>query len=143
MDGIDLDPASSEVANRTVKAKTYYTKENDGLLQDWVGCVWMNPPYERGLVDVFINRLTKYFSTGDVSQAIVLVNNATDTQWFRNLASAASAIVFITGRISYLNSEGIPENKPLQGQAIAYLGDDPDLFLDEFGNFGWGCKLWK
>src|SRR2546430_17584816 len=42
---IDLDPASCELANRTVKADKYYTKEDDGLSKEWHGNVWLNPPY--------------------------------------------------------------------------------------------------
>lgn len=29
------------------KVDTYYTKENDGLSQEWKGTCWMNPPYGR------------------------------------------------------------------------------------------------
>ena len=29
------------------KCKTYYTPEQDGLLQEWTGICWMNPPYGR------------------------------------------------------------------------------------------------
>lgn len=36
---IDLDPASTERANRIIKATHYYTKQDDGLTQHWSGKV--------------------------------------------------------------------------------------------------------
>ena len=45
IDGFDLDPASG--AEPTPYADTRYTKEDDGLVQDWFGHVWLNPPYGR------------------------------------------------------------------------------------------------
>lgn len=45
---IDLDPASSELAQRTVKAKCWYGKDSphgwDGLRHQWYGNVFLNPP---------------------------------------------------------------------------------------------------
>ncbi len=45
MGDIDTDPATSEIANQTVKAKTIFTAENDGRDKQWTGRVWLNPPY--------------------------------------------------------------------------------------------------
>lgn len=41
---IDLDPASCEVANRTVQAVAYYNEAADGLAHEWHGHLWLNPP---------------------------------------------------------------------------------------------------
>ena len=49
LDEIDLDPASCEVAQRTVRAKTYFTVEMDGLKRGWFGRVMINHPYHKKL----------------------------------------------------------------------------------------------
>ena len=140
MGEIVLDPASSEAANRTIKAKTYYTKEDDGLTKEWHGRVWMNPPYATDLIPKFCNKIAEHYQRGDIPEAIILVNNATETSWFGILIEQASAVVFPRGRVKYWTPEG-ELGAPLQGQAVIYLGKAPDHFLDEFLSFGWGAKL--
>ncbi len=136
MGGIDLDPASSDQANETVKAETYYTVYDDGLEQEWHGRVWMNPPYSQPEVDHFSKKLQAELSTGHIDQALVLVNNATETKWFQGMLRLASAICFITGRVKFIDQYGNPSGAPLQGQAVLYFGDKVDLFSDKFGDFG-------
>lgn len=41
---IDLDPASTPEANRLIGAKNIFTKEDDGLEQEWHGRIYLNPP---------------------------------------------------------------------------------------------------
>ena len=136
MEGIDLDPASSEIANRNVRATKYFSISDNGLSKTWHGRVWMNPPYSSDLVGKFCSKLSEDYDAGTVTQACVLLNNATETKWFQALLKKAVAVCFPACRIRYLTESGEPANSPLQGQAIFYLGRDKNRFADSFSKFG-------
>jgi len=100
----------------------------------------MNPPYSGDLIPQFCEKLTNHIKSGDVKQAIVLVNNATETAWFNILIEKATAIVFPKSRVKFY----MPDRSygtPLQGQAVIYFGDNPKLFMEVFKSFGWGTLL--
>ncbi len=139
MGRIDLDPASCEEANQIVQAASYYDIETDGLKQEWQGRVWLNPPYSTDSINAFCEKLVESLES-DVSQAIVLVNNATDTNWFYNLITNASAFVFRKGRIKFISTDGVKKS-PLQGQVFIYFGERASEFLNEFEQYGWGGLL--
>ena len=139
MGSIDTDPASSEKANETVGATTFYTAEDDGLTKTWTGNVWMNPPYSSELIAKFIEKIISERS--NYKQAIVLVNNATDTAWFHDLASIGTAACFPRGRIKFNTPEKEVKGTPLQGQAIIYIGTMPEVFLHEFRTVGWVVRI--
>ena len=44
---IDLDPASAPRAQEWIKAKTFFTEQDDGLTKEWRGRIWLNPPYTK------------------------------------------------------------------------------------------------
>lgn len=136
MGSIDTDPASSEVANRTVQAMRFYTKENDGLQQRWSGRVWLNPPYAQPLIAQFSEAVTARYESGEIEQACILVNNATETAWFQQMLAACSAVCFIRGRIKFIDPVGNASGAPLQGQAVLYMGMQSALFREAFSPFG-------
>jgi hypothetical protein len=133
MGNIDLDPASSEIANQTVNANLFYSQEEDGLSKEWFGNVWMNPPYSQPLIFQFISKLVE--SKG-VNQAIVLVNNGTETQWGQLLLSNSSAVCFHQSRIRFIDKYGNLGQAPLQGQMICYIGSEVNNFINEFNQYG-------
>jgi ParB family chromosome partitioning protein len=132
---IDLDPASCELAQKTVQATRYFTVADDGLEQPWEGRVWLNPPYHRELAPRFIHKLIFEFEDLHVDAAIVLTNNSTDTVWFAEAANVCQAICFTTGRIHFDVPNGEPV-MPTQGQAFFYFGPDRDRFVDVFKDIG-------
>jgi ParB family chromosome partitioning protein len=135
MGSIDTDPASCPEANVAVKATKIHTVEDDGLKHEWTGNVWLNPPYGEPLISRFIGHLKDQLVMGNITQAIVLVNNCTETSWFQSLCKTASAICFPSGRISFWTT-GRKSRNPLQGQAFFYIGDNDDEFIREFSQFG-------
>lgn len=138
MGGIDLDPATNEEAQRVVKAGAYYTKQDNGLEQSWHGRVWMNPPYSQPLVSQFADRLLQEIEAGRVTQACVLVNNATDTKFCQRLLSRSAAALFPIGRVSFLvpgSGEALQGTR--QGQVLIYFGPNVKRFATACGDRGW------
>ena len=71
----------------------------------------------------------------NINQAIVLVNNATETKWFQSLIEKCNSVCFPSSRIKFLDPQG-KEGAPLQGQAIIYFGQQKSLFSAEFSKYG-------
>ena len=86
MGGIDLDPATCDVANTLIRARAWHTAENgnDGLTAAWWGRVYLNPPGgERVGPDgklcnqqaLWYARLAASWETGEIEQAFFVVFN--------------------------------------------------------------------
>ena len=137
MGSIDLDPATSDIANETVRANEIYTSETNGLSHSWNGNVWLNPPYSSELIVQFADKLIHELE--NINQAIVLVNNATETEWFSKLIAHTSCVCFPRSRVKFYMPDG-KIGAPLQGQAILYFGTRIAEFIKEFRVKGW-CAL--
>ena len=137
---IDLDPASCSAANVVVKARKFYSIADDGLSKSWGGCVWLNPPYAADLVVKFAEKLAENVISGNVTQACVLVNNATETKWMQAFVEVASAVCFPAGRVKFWQPDK-DSSSPLQGQIIIYIGGKPAAFVSEFNKFGWCARI--
>jgi len=65
----------------------------------------------------------------DGRPAVIVTNNATDTDWWQDLAGHASAMCLVFARLYWMST--------LQGQTVLYFGDDPAAFRAAFRRFGW------
>lgn len=139
---IHLDPASCIKANQFVKADVFYTKEQDGLKEDWnfASNIFLNPPYKT--MAPWVNKLT-HFVYRNYKPAILLANSCTDTDWFHGLISQeaiAPMVCFVKHRIKFLDETGIPGQTGKKPNIFVFLGAKKNtqkgLFIDEFNQIG-------
>lgn len=131
---IDIDPASSKQANLTIQAKRIHTIDDDGLTKKWKGSIWLNPPYENGLIVQFVDKLVD--SLPNISHAALLVNNAMETRWAQKAMEHCGAICMVSGRIKFDRPNGFPSGTPLQGQCLLYFGPNTKGFRKAYSAIG-------
>ena len=139
MGGIDLDPASTPEANKTVGATRIYTEQEDGLNQIWEGRVFLNPPYGK-LGSAFASKLYESIGSG-VDEAIMLVNSrATDADWFQPCFNGV--ICFTDHRIDF-DSPYEKQTSSTHGSCFIYFGINEKKFAEAFAKFGNIVKRWE
>lgn len=145
MGSIDIDPASNDNAQKTVKAATFFTEENSGLEQDWIGNVWLNPPFGRGLARPFMSRLVQQLNDAHTEQAIVLTNNVPDTTWWsETIGKQCTMLCLPDHRISFIDPEtGKRERGNDRNQLITYIGSNQAAFVAEFSQYGLCVVPWR
>lgn len=79
------------------KCAHYFTKEMDGLAQQWQGICWMNPPYGRA-ISLWMQKAWRSSQQG--ATVVCLVPSRTDTAWWHDYAMKGS-IRFIRGRLKF------------------------------------------
>ncbi len=132
---IDLDPASSEAAQKHVKAKRFFSEEEDGLEQEWHGKVFLNPPYAQPAIAHFADKMALEYEAGRTTEAIMLTHNYTDTRWFHIAERPSALICFTRGRIRFVSANGDLAT-PTQGQAFFYYGPRQEAFRQAFAKRG-------
>lgn len=95
----DLDPCSpGKNIVPWIPAINHHTIKDNGLLKEWYGRVWLNPPYGMD-TPKWMERLSKH------GNGIALVFARPDTRWFHNYIPLANAICFIRGRVTFVPAD--------------------------------------
>lgn len=90
-----LDPCATP---ENAKCAKFYTKEQDGLKQDWGGAViWCNPPYGRE-IGKWIQKCAEHRGV-----AVMLIPARTDTRWWHSYIdkNPDAHVYFIKGRLKF------------------------------------------
>ena len=98
----DLDPCST---HENAKCKKHYTKEENGLIQDWGGHkVFCNPPYGRELKD-WVKKCSEESKKSN-TLIVMLIPARTDTSYFHDyIYKKVKEIRFIRGRLKFGDSK--------------------------------------
>lgn len=95
----DLDPCSS-ITQPYFIAKINYNKHDNGLLKEWNGRIFLNPPYGNK-TGLWMEKLAKH------GNGIALIFARTETKMFFNYVwDTADSILFLKGRVTFLQPCG-------------------------------------
>lgn len=105
------------------KVKNYFDEATDGLLQDWIGTVWMNPPYGRTIAQ-WMRKAYESSLTG--ATVVCLIPARTDTKWWHDYAMQGK-VRFIKGRIKFVSENGKSVNSaPFPSAIVIFEALDGD-----------------
>ncbi len=95
----DLDPCSpgKDIVS-WIPAKKHYTVADNGLMANWEGSVWLNPPYGRD-TGKWLERLALH------GNGIALVFCRPDTIWFHRNVVKATCLCLMKGRVSFISEK--------------------------------------
>lgn len=103
----DLDPATA--LSNPMEATRFFTKDDDGLKQDWIGQnIYLNPPYGR-IISKFIDKAICEWTLGNCKRIVMLLPSRTDTKWFHKLYEHPDVeIRFFKGRLRFNDANPAP-----------------------------------
>ena len=100
------------------KCDLYFSKEDDGLKQDWsqFDTCWMNPPYGRQIT----SWVEKAYETSKAGTTVVCVLPArTDTRWFHDYCLKGD-ITFLRGRLKFNDGKN---PAPFPSMIVVFKGE--------------------
>lgn len=112
-----LDPCATDLNHKCSK---YYTKDDDGLVQDWQGeTCFVNNPYSNS--KMWTKKCAEEGKKDDTLVALLLPAR-TETSYFQaNVFPGAQAILFIKGRLKF----GGHKNSAPFPSVVAFFSDVP------------------
>lgn len=108
-----LDPCCE---THTAKCRKFYTPKEDGLSQSWIDeRVFVNPPYSRGNIDLWMQKCMEQRHLAIVIVALIPVS--TSSAWFHDFVLPCAKIRFVRGRIKF---RGAPYTAPFSSMIAIY-----------------------
>lgn len=121
----DLDPCAP-VTPLWKTAAVMYNKHDDGLKQNWGGRVWLNPPYSRPLIELFMRKMVEH------NNGIALLFNRLDSAMMQDLIlKKATSMKILRKRIRFYRPDGTQGESPGCGSILFAFGEYNDKVLKD------------
>jgi phage N-6-adenine-methyltransferase len=111
--GFELDVCASA---ENAKCKKYFTREQDGLAQEWRGVCWMNPPYGREIYK-WVEKAYEASLRG--ATVVCLLPARTDTSWWHKFVMRSNDVRFIRGRLKFGDAKN---SAPFPSAVVVFKG---------------------
>jgi phage N-6-adenine-methyltransferase len=95
----DLDPCASGRAARHPFARFHLSEEDNGLLCQWRGSVFLNPPYGRSLTHWLAKAAAE--AKHGKNLVVALIPARTDTRWWHDHVANQADILLLRGRLKF------------------------------------------
>lgn len=117
-----LDPASTD---ENSLCDSYYTKEEDGLKQEWDGSVYVNPPYSQ--MRQWTQKGYEEALKGNTDVVVMLIAARTDTRaWWDYVRKGQ--VRFLKGRLKFEIPPEMIEKQKLEAAQRALEGKASKIF---------------
>lgn len=113
--GFELDVCATA---ENAKCETYFTRDDDGLAQEWTGVCWMNPPYGSE-IGRWVGKAYESAQAG--ATVVCLVPARVDTAWWWDYCRFGE-VRFLRGRLRF---GGADTGAPFPS-AVVVFGRTPD-----------------
>jgi len=131
----DLDPAAPTGGVAWIPAKQHYDIFRDGLISEWFGRVWLNPPYGKH-TEQWLEKMHHH------RNGLALVFARTDCNWFHNYVTKADAILFVKQRIKFVDGLGVTSGSGAGcGSMLIAWGLENVQALERMSNKGFLIKI--
>ena len=125
----DLDVAAPASGPRHVPCLAFFYENS--LSKQWVGTVWMNPPF--GGRNALIPWLEKFCMHGD---GIALVPDRTSAPWFQKYAPRMDCLMFVSPKVKFERPDGSIGVSPGSGTCLMSIGEKANKAMDKGRGLG-------